>query len=729
MRLHGGVDGNEEVAATRFGAGISLDICTPSRCRVSLQRADAFPVLTRVYLMKLKAFWILVVLVNSAHAAEPVAFTPLEPDEAHLLAAVASAELLQRFHYRSLPLDDAMSVRILGQYLKKLDPERMYFLQSDIDEFQSLSNRLDDEIMGRKLNAPFTVFTRYRQRIRERLDEARQLLAKRFDFDQADIHLQTRVDAPWATSGAELGDLWYRRLKSYWLHLRLAGKNDSEVRELIGMRHERALADLKRSGSADVFLLFMNAYTESIDPHSAYLGPRTTRDLSITMRDSLRCLGAQLLEHDAYVSVQHVAPGNRASRSEQLGVGDRIVGVAGEGNSLMIDVIGWRGEDVVRQICGTGGASVELDVLPADAGLDVRPKRVKLALSTGSPQRPSVTKSLIEVGSDAKQRVGVITLPAFYRDIAARNRGVKSYGSVSKDVERLLAELKAENVSSVLIDLRNNGGGVLDEAVELAGLFIDHGPVAKQRNSKGQIRVDVDAIRGVAWDGPLGVLINRASAAASEVFAAAMQDYGRGIVIGERSFGNGTVQVLLDMDEMAKTEKPMYGSLKLTIAQIFRITGASVQLHGVTPDIPLASFGGLENSGESGYDNALPWMQIEPAGFEPVGNVRDLLPALIARHNQRVTIDRDYLALLEDIADDEITRKRVGISLNEAERRKEREEKEMRLRGRMTNAVAGGGAVDKVSDRRRDVLLDEAAQIMSDLMRLDVRRMNSLSAQ
>ncbi len=699
--------------------------------------------------MKLKTFWILLSLATSwpaASAAPPAPDAPLlKPVEAHMLAAQASAELLSRFHYQNAPMDDALSGKIFDRYLKTLDPERIYVLQSDIDTFTTVRTLLDDSILQQNLGAPFAIYGRYAQRVRERLTDARELLAGGFDFDGADSYRYVRTDVPWAATEAELREIWRKRVKNDWLRLKLAGKDDDAIRETLGKRYDLALAHSARSKSDDVFQLFMNAYAESIEPHTSYLGPRASEDFAITMKLSLVGIGAVLQERDEYVTIRELVPGGPAARSGQLAVGDRIAGVAKDADTPMADVLGWRVDDVVALIRGTKDTTVVLDVLPADAGPDGKHKRVTLIRDTIRLEKQAASKSIINAGGKPSQRIGVITLPTFYQDVDARNRKDESYRSASRDVARLLAELKKEKVGAVLIDLRNNGGGSLDEAIRLTGLFIDQGPVVQQRNPKGQIRIERDVDAGVAWDGPVGVLINRASASASEIFASAIQDYGRGLIIGEQSFGKGTVQTLLDLDEMAKSEKPTYGELKLTVAQFFRVNGGTTQLRGVSPDIPLASLADRERFGESSYDNALPWTQISPADFKPVGKPRELLPVLTARHSERVAKDTGYRELLEDIAEIEVLRKRTEISLNEAERRKERAAQEARLKARrQSGSAAGSGdgsdpeaavetprddglqagerslgaelAAEQSRKAARDVLLDEAARIMADVV-------------
>lgn len=668
--------------------------------------------------------------LNATPASAPPAL--LRPVEAHALAAQASAELLSRFHYQNVALDDALSGRILDRYLKMLDPDRVYFLQSDLDTFNSVRLLMDDAIRQQNLNPPFAIFARFAQRQRDRLTEARALLVKGFDFERQESYQYVRTEAPWPKSEDEARELWRKRVKNDWLRLKLAGKDDAVIRDTLTKRYDLALTNSARIKADDVFQIFMNAYAESIEPHTSYLGPRAAEDFSINMKLSLVGIGAVLQEREEYVTIRELVAGGPAARSEQIKIGDRIVGVAKDESTPMADVVGWRVDDVVQLIRGTKDTTVILDILPSNAGPDAKPKRVTMTRDTIRLEKQAASKSVIEAGG---QRVGVITLPTFYQDVEAKSRADADYRSASRDVAGLLKALKAEGVSSVLIDLRNNGGGSLDEAVRLTGLFIDRGPVVQQRNTKGQVRVEQDNDAGVAWEGPMGVLINRASASASEIFAAAIQDYGRGIVLGDTSFGKGTVQTLLDMDEMAKSQKPTYGELKLTIAQFFRVNGGTTQLRGVTPDLPLARTMDHERVGESSYDNPLPWTQIPPADFRPVGHPQELLPLLGARHAARVAQDKGYRELLEDIAENEALRKRKEISLNAAERKREREAQEARLKSRTVKdegedpiAVRDDGLqagerslgaeleAEKTRKAARDVLLDEAAHIMSDVV-------------
>jgi len=404
-------------------------------------------------------------------------------------------------------------------------------------------------------------------------------------------------------------------------------------------------------------------------------------------------------------------------------------------------------------IRGAADSVVVLDVLPADTGPDGKHKLVSLVrkkINLAEQSAKSSVRTIVE--GKATRRVGVISLPSFYEDFAARQKGVKDYKSAARDVARLLEELKAQKVDSVLIDLRNNGGGSMTEAVELTGLFIDKGPVVQQRNAGGEITVVSDTQAGVAWDGPLGVLINRGSASASEIFAAAIQDYGRGLILGEPSFGKGTVQTMVDLDQIAKNAKPQFGELKITIAQFFRINGGTTQLRGVKPDIPFTALADAENFGESSFDNALPWVQIQAVGYTPAGDLRGLLPALATLHEARVKKDKDFQDLQEDVAEFRRQRKQNLVSLNEAERRKERDTQEARLKLREARKDAGSGAdasgkepaaetvsasrddglqagernlaaelaAEKARKNAKDVLLNEAVRVLGD--ELEVRK-------
>ena len=634
----------------------------------------------------------LAVSVQVGAAAPEKAADVVKPQAVQSQAALWASHVMSRYHYKATPLDDAMSEKIFDRYFKSLDGEKLFFVQADVDQFAGMRTKMDDAIMSENLTVPFAIYNLYQQRFNERITYARELLKTKFDFSTDESYQIDREKAEWPKNDAEVKDLWRKRVKNDWLRLKLAGKDDKAIRETLDKRYDNYMSRSRKLNNEDVFQIFMNAYAMSIEPHTNYLGPRAAENFDIAMRLSLEGIGAQLQQRDDYTVVREIVPGSPAALSGKLKVGDRIVGVAQGESGSFTDVVGWRIDDVVQQIRGAKDSVVRLQILPADAGPDGKLAQLSLVRKKISMEEQSAKKSIMEVRDGmAKRRVGVISLPTFYLDFEARRRGDKDYKSATRDVARLLAELKKEKVDNVLIDLRNNGGGSLTEAVELTGLFIDKGPVVQQRNAQGKVEVESDTNAGLAWDGPVGVLINRSSASASEIFAAALQDYGRGLVIGEPSFGKGTVQTLVNLDRYSQGDKPRYGELKMTVAQFFRINGGTTQLRGVTPDISLPSMSDPESFGESSYDNALPWVAIKPAVYIPAGELKDIVPMLDKKHEARVAKDKDFQYLAEDIALVKKQRKDNTISLNETVRRKERDQQEARAKlreARLLNLVA-----------------------------------------
>ena len=679
--------------------------------------------------------WIAFALMTTAQAAS---FSPppeLKPSPQQAQAAHLAAEVLSRYHYKTMPLDDALSEKILGHYLKSLDAEKLFFVQTDIDQLARFRTVLDDAIIDQDLGAPFAIFNLYAQRVAERFSYARGLLKEGFDFRQKEDYQYARDKEPWLKSEPEMREQWRKRVKNDWLRLKLAGKDDKAIVATLEKRYDNALKRIGRTTGKDAFEAFMNAYTMAIEPHTNYMGPRAAADFDISMKLSLVGIGAALMEKDDYVTIRDLVPGGPAALSGQLKSGDRILGVAQGSNGAMTDILGWRLDDTVALIRGAADSIVQLDVLPAEAGPDGKHKRVSLVRKRIRLEDQAAKKTILPV-TDGKltRQVGVISLPGFYEDFDARQKGDRDFKSATRDVARLLDELKKAGVDSVLIDLRNNGGGSLKEAIELTGLFIDQGPVVQQRDARGRITIERDTKAGVAWDGPLGVMINRASASASEIFAAAIQDYGRGLVIGEPSFGKGTVQAMINLDDVARNDKLKFGELKLTVAQFFRVNGEATQLRGVKPDIALPTMTDAESFGEASYDNALPWIQVRALDYSPAGNVKARLPDLLQRHQARVGKDTEFRFLREDIAELNLQRKKKRVSLNEAERRKDRDVQEARLAardaqepGRQKNKLvrddglqagerdlAKDLADEKADDKAKDVLLNEAARILGD---------------
>ena len=668
--------------------------------------------------------------------APPVA---LKPSQQQAQAAYVAAHLLTRYHYKAMPLDDAMSEKIFDQYLKLLDPEKLFFVQADIAQLSGFRTGLDDAIINEDLSAPFVIFNLHAQRLAERFSYARSLLAKGFDFRQKESYRYDRRKEPWPKSESELRELWRKRVKNDWLRLKLAGKDDAGIAETLDKRYDNYIKRIARMKTEEVFQTFMNAYTTAIEPHTNYMGARAAADFDVSARLSLVGIGATLAERNDYATIRELKAGGPAAMSGQLKIGDRIVGVAQGENDAMTDVRGWRLDDIVALIRGTADSAVLLDVLPADEIPDGRHKRVSLIRKKITLEEQAAKKSTIAVADGGSmRRIGVISLPSFYQDFEARRQGDLNFKSATHDVSRLLTELKEEKVDGVLIDLRDNGGGSLSEAVELTGLFIGKGPVVQQRDARGKITVAEDTNAGAAWDGPLGVLVNRNSASASEIFAAAIQDYRRGLIVGEPSFGKGTVQTVVNLNQVViNKDEPALGELKLTVAQFFRVTGGTTQLRGVTPDIVMPSIPSsfdTEPLGESSFDNALPWGQVKAANFSPARDLKYLLPVLLTRHEARIKADKDFQLMLKNIVESRLQRQKNQISLNEAERRKARatrEEADARpadkeaateTRGILQDDglqadernLANELAIENARKNARDVLLDEAAHILSD---------------
>ena len=622
-------------------------------------------------------------LAYAKPAGDAATAIALKPTAEQADAAMMATRILTRMHYKPEAFDAKMSEQVFDRYIDSLDGERLFFTQADIDRFAPARDKLGDAIRNKDLSVPFAIFNLYIERVGERTAFARAELKKGFDFTKDESYQYQRDKAPWPKTDAEANDLWRKRVKNDWLRLKLAGKDDAKIRETLDKRYANYIDRMHQLTSEDAFQAFLNSYAMAIEPHTNYLGPRQAENFEIAMKLSLEGIGAVLQREDDYTAIREVVPGGPAFLSGKVRVGDRIVGVGQGEHGTITDVIGWRLDDVVEKIRGAKDTTVRLEILPADAGPDGKHVTIALVRKKVAVEEQAAKSSIIETkDGDITHKIGVITLPTFYQDFEARRRGDANYKSATRDVAKLLGDLKKQNVEGVLIDLRNNGGGSLNEATDLTGLFIDKGPVVQVRSANGRIDSEEDRTGGMAWSGPLAVLVNRNSASASEIFAAAIQDYGRGLILGENTFGKGTVQNLLDLDQMHGNEKPTYGELKMTIAQFFRINGGSTQLRGVTPDIQFPVTGDFAQNGEQSYDNALPWTSIPPADYAPTGDLKSLAPLLAARHDQRAAADKEWLAYQADVADVRKLRDEKTISLNESVRRKERDEQEAKRRER-----------------------------------------------
>ena len=628
---------------------------------------------------------------------------PLKPTAAEAQASQLSARFLTRFHYQAQPLDDAMSAKIYKAYFDALDSEKVFFTQEDMDKFAPLKTQFDDAIWNQDLTGPFSVFNLYVTRAVDRMNYARGLLKKGFDFSSNESFNFDRKKAAIPKNQAELDDVWRKRTMNDWLRLKLAGKSDDDIRKTLDKRYATYISRVRQLDDEDATQAFMTAYANSTDPHTDYLGPRAADAFDIAMRLSLEGIGAVLQARDDYTTIRELVPGGPAIKSGKMKAGDRIVAIGQGETGPMVDVVGWRQDDVVKLIRGKKDTTVRIEILPADAGVDGKHDIVTLVRKKVTMEEQAAKSKVIDVkDGDVTRKIGVIDLPTFYQDFGARRAGDTNFKSATRDVAKLLTELKAQKVEGVVIDLRNNGGGSLSEATELTGLFIDTGPVVQVRDARGQIDAQGDDAPGMSWDGPMAVLVNRGSASASEIFAAAIQDYGRGVIIGEPTFGKGTVQNLVDLDKFGKSvtgETAKYGELKMTIAEFIRINGDSTQLRGVTPDVMFPQNGDAKEFGESTYDNALPWRHIDPADYKPVADLKPIFGPLNAKHEARVANSPAWKLMLDEMAEYKKLRDKTDISLNFAARQAERKQYDaLQTDFRNRRKAIFGGATDAADD-------------------------------
>jgi carboxyl-terminal processing protease len=655
------------------------------------------------------------------------AATPLAPEPQFALAQQLLMKFLSEYHYARQPLDDALSARVLDAYVEALDPSRNYLLAADIAAFDArYRTRLDDAMRAHDLSPAYAVYDVYRQRLEQRLAHVMTLLDKQPDFTLQEQFVFDREDAPWAKAPAELDELWRQRIKNDLISLMLTGKDWAESRDVVRKRYESLLRRARQVNSSDVFDTFLNAYAQTLDPHTSYFSPRDADEFAIRMSLSYEGIGAALQTQDEYVTVARILPGGSAEKTGLVAVKDRIVAVGQGPDGELVDVVGWRLDEVVELIRGPKDSVVRLQVLPGDAAPGGPDKLVALTRSEIKLEEQAAKQEIVEVKRGKQTlHIGVIKVPAFYMDFRARQAGETDYRSTTRDVRKLVAELQAAKVDGIVMDLRDNGGGSLNEAAELTGLFIDQGPVVQLRSSNGKVEVMDDPEPGIAYTGPLAVLVNRFSASASEIFAGAIQDYGRGVVVGTTTYGKGTIQNLVDLDRFLPGRDDL-GQIKLTIGKFYRVTGSSTQHRGVVPDVELPSPIDPAEFGESAQATALPWDQIDSAGAVLGRVAPKLVPALSRQHERRAASDAEYTSYLADLADVKEARARKSVSLNLEARRTEREmERKAQLaRENVRRRARGLAPLESLEDQEdalaegRDVLLQESAEILVDALTL-----------
>jgi len=660
----------------------------------------------------------------------------LEPTEQENYVARRVSDIIAREHYRRAPLDDHLSSLILDRYLDAVDSGRSYFYASDIAEFEKYRYELDDAIKAGDVEPAFVIFRRFQQRSRERMNYAIELLQKKPDFDVEESFNFDREKEPWPANAAEMNELWRKRVKNDALSLIITGKQWPEVADVLRKRYEHVAKRMDQSKPEDVFEAFMNAFVLSLDPHSNYFSARNSEEYNIQMSLSYEGIGASLQLTDDYVTVIDVIAGGPAAVSGKLAANDRITAV-GEGKSGdLVDVIGWRLDDVVQKIRGPGGTVVRLQLLPAGAAPGTAQKVVEFTRNRVSLEAQASHKAMRTVTRNGREvKIGIITVPSFYQDYDASRAGAKDFRSTTRDVQRLIGELRKDGAETLIMDLRANGGGYLPEAESLTGLFIDRGPVVQLRDTTGRIEVDDDPDPAIFYSGPLIVLVDRFSASASEIFAGAIQDYGRGLIIGQQTYGKGTVQNAHPLNYTIFGRKPELGQLNVTIGKYYRVTGESTQDRGVTPDISIPSLIDANEVGESTRDRALPWDHIEPATFKVEGDLKSTASMLQKLHDDRTADSADFRYLREDIAALDSIRNQKTVSLNlktrEAERKRldaSRLERENGLR-----AARGEPPVKSLEEIKDDaaagIILDEATQIAADFALTSVHKVGPTQAR
>ena len=696
--------------------------------------------------MKLKNLTLFFVLVfstlNGNANVRVVPTSDLVALDRHIKATELVTHILTTYHYKKTKLNDELSSSIFTNYFDNLDQNKNYFINSDIERFERFRYVIDDAIKNKDISLAYEIFKKYRNRVEERINFALEIVNYNFDFSIEESFRFDRRDDNWLNNISDLDELWRKRVKNDVLNLKLAGKNTKEIKKTLSERYNRILSTTLQLDSNDVFQTFINAYTTSIEPHTAYFSPRISENFDISMRLSLEGIGAVLRAESEYTQVVRIITGGPADLDGRLGADDRIISVGQNTDGEMVDVIGWRLDDVVDLIRGPKNTMLKLEVLPKGSGIEGPTKIITLTRDKIKLEEQDASSSIINI-PETNTKIGVIELPAFYIDFAAQAAGQNDYKSTSRDVRKLISVMMEKKIDGLIIDLRGNGGGSLAEALELTGFFIDEGPVVQTKDATGRIEINYDPQPGIVYPGPLAVLVDRDSASASEIFAGAIQDYRRGIIIGETTFGKGTVQNVIDLNRFIQKDEEDYGRLKTTIAQFFRISGSSNQYKGVVPDImfPTTEYSD-KNLGERAYENALPWDKVKPAKYYTTNAPTEIFDDVKKQHESRIKKNKLFQLILNDINSKQKNSTKKEISLLESERKLEREKNEetkvdieniMRQEKGLPPLDSSKNiseTLDEEKNEQIDVLLNEAAEILNDLIipnkNIDIRTVQAL---
>ena len=646
------------------------------------------------------------------------------PEETDKRISQVITTFIGNYHYKKQALNDSLSSVIFKEYLDMLDINKQYFLKSDIDEFEKYRFQFDDFLKEGNLSVPFEIFNVFKKRLGERIRYIDNELKEKFDFSFKEEFKPDREKADWVNSKDELDEIWRLNLKNDVLNMMLSGKEWKSTADVLKKRYHNYYKIILQYEAEDVFSLIMNAYTQSYDPHTDYFSPAASENFNISMKLSLEGIGASLRTDNDYTVVANIIGGGPAAKSALLHEEDKIVGVGQGTDGELVDVIGWRLDDVIQLIRGKKGTLVRLQIIKAKDGPNDPPTEIKIVRDEVKLDDQAAKDEILNINQNGMNfKLGVIKLPSFYNDFEAQRSGNPNYKSTTRDVKNILSKFNKEKVDGVIVDLRNNGGGSLQEAISLTGLFIKEGPVVQVKNSGNYVEVDQDPDPGIYYDGPMSVLINRFSASASEIFAAAIQDYQRGVIIGSNSYGKGTVQNMIDLNRAIPGTDKKLGELKLTIQKFYRITGNTTQKLGVKPDIAFPSPYSADEFGEISRPSALPFDQIKPAQFKLYSNISRIYPLLQEKHNERIQTDAEYQFLLNDINEFNENHDKKVVSLNETIRKQERDEAAAKRKKREEERdkflgikIEEKKEVNPPAVKASDYELKEAGRILSDLI-------------
>ncbi len=644
-----------------------------------------------------------------ANDSTKITLKNFNPEAQHPMVYQLAGQILNSYHYRKLSIDDRLSENLLNEYLKNIDPSKVYFLKQDIESFAAYKHELDDDIMQGKVDKLYDIYNRYQKRVQERIQFTKELLQTNFDFNANDSFLTNREIANWPENYSAYDLLWKNKIKLELLQLKTGGKELKTCVADLNKRYDNLLKQMSKSKSEDVFSYFTNTLAEIADPHTNYFSPRMAEDFNTSMSLSLEGIGATLQTENEYTKVRDVVKGGPADRSKLIHANDKIIAVGQGKDGEMVNILDWRIDDVVSLIRGKKGTIVKLEIIPAES-TNNKSKVIEITRDKIVLEDQSAKGSIKQITKNGKTvKVGIIALPTFYIDFAGMQKGDPNYKSTTRDVKKLLKQLTQDSgATSIIIDLRNNGGGSLQEAVELTGLFIKKGPVVQVKDAMGSINSESDKDDKIFWDGPMAVLVNRFSASASEIFAAAIQDYKRGLILGEKTYGKGTVQNMIDLNQFLMIDGQKLGQMKITIAKFYRVSGGSTQHKGVIPDIEFPSIFASKEYGEEASEYALPYDEIKPATYTLYNGKNFPLTLLKANHDKRMKSNDEYRYLTEDIENFNAAKNKHYTTLNETSFKAQSDADEIKKKAR----EEARKKLKELTKIEPNLILDEGIEIL-----------------